>query len=162
MFFFSFDGGNDVVHTFVKYVGIYFVAYKMYELLLFVYENFLRPSCTKNLKKEYGNWAIVTGCTSGIGKAYSYELARKGLNIVLLSRSQEKLEKMAQDMEASTKVNTRYLQVDFSNFTKEKQQEVLDLIKDLDVGLLINNVGLAYDIPEFLVNIDVTKIEKNN
>ena len=40
----------------------------------------------------YGKWAVVTGCTQGIGKSYVEELARKGMNLVLISRNQSKLE----------------------------------------------------------------------
>ena len=35
---------------------------------------------------KLGEWAIVTGSTDGIGKAYANALASKGLNIVLVSR----------------------------------------------------------------------------
>ena len=39
---------------------------------------------------------VVTGSTDGIGKAYAEELARQGLNIVLISRSEEKLRATAE------------------------------------------------------------------
>lgn len=39
-------------------------------------------------------WAIVTGCTSGMGEEITYRLAREGINIVLVSRSLEKLEQV--------------------------------------------------------------------
>ena len=41
---------------------------------------------------------VVTGCTDGIGKAYAQELARRGLNIVLVSRSAEKLKNTAEEI----------------------------------------------------------------
>ncbi|KAJ3593702.1 hypothetical protein NHX12_006036 [Muraenolepis orangiensis] len=41
---------------------------------------------------KLGQWAVVTGATDGIGKAYAEELARRGFNIVLISRTQEKLD----------------------------------------------------------------------
>ncbi|KAG8550504.1 hypothetical protein GDO81_024737 [Engystomops pustulosus] len=43
-----------------------------------------------------GKWAVVTGATDGIGKAYAEELARRGMCIVLISRTQEKLDEVAQ------------------------------------------------------------------
>lgn len=36
--------------------------------------------------------AVVTGCTDGIGKAFAIGLAKKGFNVVLISRSKEKLQ----------------------------------------------------------------------
>jgi short-subunit dehydrogenase len=41
---------------------------------------------------------VVTGATDGIGRAYALELARQGFNIVLLSRSVEKLEACAAEI----------------------------------------------------------------
>lgn len=38
-----------------------------------------------------GSWAVVTGSTDGIGKALALELASRGFNLVLISRSMEKL-----------------------------------------------------------------------
>lgn len=43
--------------------------------LQFVWRQYLRPG--KNLSK-YGKWAIVTGATDGIGRAYCDELAKQG------------------------------------------------------------------------------------
>ena len=51
-----------------------------------------------NLKEKYGQWAIVTGATDGIGKEYARELARMGMNVILMSRSIDKLTKVAQEI----------------------------------------------------------------
>ena len=49
--------------------------------------------------KKYGKWAIVTGCTQGIGKSYVDELAKKGMNLVLISRNELKLEELARQIQ---------------------------------------------------------------
>ncbi len=41
---------------------------------------------------------MVTGSTDGIGKAYAFELAKKGLKIILVSRNNEKLEQVATEI----------------------------------------------------------------
>lgn len=41
---------------------------------------------------------VVTGGTDGIGKAYARELARRGMDIIIISRNKEKLDKTAQDI----------------------------------------------------------------
>uniref|UniRef100_A0A6P7GUP1 Very-long-chain 3-oxoacyl-CoA reductase-like n=1 Tax=Diabrotica virgifera virgifera TaxID=50390 RepID=A0A6P7GUP1_DIAVI len=51
-----------------------------------------------SLAKKFGPWALITGCTDGIGKAYAFGLAKRGINIVLVSRNEEKLKKTAQDI----------------------------------------------------------------
>ncbi|KAI2579921.1 HSDL1 isoform 5, partial [Pan troglodytes] len=51
-----------------------------------------------DLIKQYGRWAVVSGATDGIGKAYAEELASRGLNIILISRNEEKLQVVAKDI----------------------------------------------------------------
>ena len=43
-------------------------------------------------------FSVITGSTDGIGKAYAFALAKLGLNIVLISRNQEKLDKVASEL----------------------------------------------------------------
>ncbi|XP_047987316.1 inactive hydroxysteroid dehydrogenase-like protein 1 isoform X2 [Leguminivora glycinivorella] len=59
---------------------------------------FFLPSEVEPLSKRFGPWAAVTGCTDGIGKYYSFELAKRGLNIVLISRNPEKLHAVAKEI----------------------------------------------------------------
>jgi len=52
-----------------------------------------------NLKK-FGEWVIVTGSTDGIGLGYARQFAKRGLNLVLISRSEEKLKKNCRRLES--------------------------------------------------------------
>uniref|UniRef100_A0A8C3YU40 Very-long-chain 3-oxoacyl-CoA reductase n=1 Tax=Catagonus wagneri TaxID=51154 RepID=A0A8C3YU40_9CETA len=45
-----------------------------------------------------GEWAVVTGSTDGIGKSYAEELAKCGMKIVLISRSQDKLDQVSREI----------------------------------------------------------------
>jgi 17beta-estradiol 17-dehydrogenase / very-long-chain 3-oxoacyl-CoA reductase len=49
-----------------------------------------------------------------VGKAYAMELARRGMNIVLISRSEDKLRSVAKEIESATGVETHVIAVDFS------------------------------------------------
>ena len=53
------------------------------------YRHFLRPR--KNFKRDYGEWAAVTGATGGIGENVCYELAKSGVNVLMIGRNEEKL-----------------------------------------------------------------------
>ena len=62
---------------------------------------------TKMTLERYGrgSWAIVTGATDGIGKASAIHLANEGFNVVLMSRTQSKLESVAKEVEESARVH---------------------------------------------------------
>ena len=77
----------------------------------------------KDLKKKYGSWAIVAGGTEGIGLAFSWELARLGMNIVLVARRKELLAPLARDIEKECSVHVRPIAADLS--------EVLEFNKGL-------------------------------
>lgn len=106
-----------------------------------------------NFKEKYGPWAIVTGATDGIGKEYARELARLGLNIILMSRSIDKLTKVAQEIEAEFHVETLVVQVDFSDgrgiFAK-----IAESIRGKEIGMLVNNVGVMYEMPMDLTELN--------
>jgi 17beta-estradiol 17-dehydrogenase / very-long-chain 3-oxoacyl-CoA reductase len=109
------------------------------------YRHVLRPQ--RNLVKRYGSeWAVVTGASDGIGEAYTYELAKRGFNIILVSRTLEKLERVAAKVRDEYKVQTKIIQFDFGTlYTAESVNELyvkLDTI-DVDVSLLANNAGVA-------------------
>lgn len=62
------------------------------EVVHSLYAYLIRPG--KNLKKA-GEWAIVTGATDGIGQGIAFELAKKGLSVLLISRTESKLKDTA-------------------------------------------------------------------
>uniref|UniRef100_A0A8C3W5G7 17beta-estradiol 17-dehydrogenase n=1 Tax=Catagonus wagneri TaxID=51154 RepID=A0A8C3W5G7_9CETA len=102
--------------------------------------------------RSHGAWAVVTGATNGIGKAYAHELARRGLNIVLISRDPSKLE------HEPGKFWIRVIQVDFTGGLEI--YEVIEAgLKDLEIGVLVNNVGKSYteDLRKLLDCEDIGK-----
>ena len=69
--------------------------------------------------------ACPVGATDGIGRAYAEELASRGLNIVLISRNQEKLQMVAKDIADTYKVETDIIVADFSS-----GREIYDMIRE--------------------------------
>ena len=63
---------------------------------------------------KYGEWALVTGCTQGIGRAYAVELAARGMNVVLVSRNRETLGLLSREIEEKFNVKTAVIVVDFT------------------------------------------------
>ena len=112
------------------------------------YKTFLRPG--KNLKK-LGKWAVVTGATDGIGKAYAHALAKKGLSVVLISRTESKLQDVKKEIDDKlyAGVEVKYVVCDYSKFNDKSKATVKAAIDDLEIGVLINNVGLSYRYPRY-------------
>ena len=80
---------------------------------------FLRPP--KNLK-EYGSWALVTGSADGIGRALAFEMASKGLNLVLLDRNTSKLEDTSNEIREKygAQTDVKNIVMDLSKFSGEE------------------------------------------
>ena len=109
----------------------------------------------KNLL-QFGNWAIVTGATDGIGKSLSFELAKNGLNILLIARNSDKLKSCSNEIKEKWNVEVDYLDVDFSTDTYYTKVE--DKIRDLDIGILYNNVGMSYSFPKEFSDLTTKEI----
>ncbi|XP_018653400.1 putative steroid dehydrogenase [Schistosoma mansoni] len=93
----------------------------------------------RKLLKQAGEWAIVTGATDGIGKVYAEELASDGLNIMLISRNEEKLLKVANEIERNYHVETRIVTADFTNIdVYPRIQEAIDQLSS--IACLVNNL----------------------
>nr|KAG5689554.1 hypothetical protein BaRGS_022057 [Batillaria attramentaria] len=74
-------------------------------------------------------------------------LARRGLNVVLISRTRSKLEALAQEIKERFKVETRIIAADFTR--ADIYDDIRKELSGLDIGTLVNNVGMAYDYPEY-------------
>ncbi|XP_043542723.1 hydroxysteroid (20-beta) dehydrogenase 2 isoform X1 [Chiloscyllium plagiosum] len=137
----------------------YFTKYS-WELLIGIRVYILAKFWRTNLTL-YGEWAVVTGATAGIGKAYAHELARRGLNVVLISRSLEKLRATADEIEQQHGKKTKIVQADF-NQGAEIYGPIEAALKDLNIGILVNNVGKTYQVlPCYFLDVpDVEKMTK--
>jgi len=115
----------------------------------------------KDFAKKYGGkWAVVTGASEGIGRSYAIQLAERNMNVLLISRSTEKLEKVAKEIEELYSVETRCHAVDLSDLSRnpETYATLQHLLNGLDVGVLVNNVGTMYDTLQYFLTVPARKL----
>ncbi|XP_062310601.1 17-beta-hydroxysteroid dehydrogenase type 3 isoform X1 [Osmerus eperlanus] len=132
----------DFIGLFFVSLGFAVVLFYGVKLLLFArmfYPRIWFPQ-PKSFFTSMGEWAVVTGASDGIGRAYAFELASRGMNIVILSRTKEKLDHVANEIEKNTGQKVNVLVADF---TEDSIYEGLkEKLKNLNIGVLVNNVGV--------------------
>src|SRR5476649_91357 len=98
-----------------------------------------------------GSTALVTGASKGLGAAFAASLAARGVNLVLVARSQEALSALAQQLERQYAVRAIALAADLAQ-PQEAQRIAAELAqRQIDVDLLINNAGYGLS-GSFLAN----------
>ena len=102
-------------------------------------------------REKYGPWALVAGASMGIGAALSHEAARRGLNVVMMARSEDRLRAMADEVASAHGVETRPLVADLGD--PAIGEVVAAAIDGLEVGLFVHNATVA--IPGWFLDVPV-------
>lgn len=82
-----------------------------------------------------------------------------GLNVLLISRTEAKLAAASQEIASKFNVQTKYTVVDFAHADEATWKRTAAVMSTLNVGVLINNVGLSYDHPEYLEQLSEQQIK---
>ena len=86
-----------------------------------------------------GKNVLITGASSGIGKAIAYAFAREGASLVLIARRIDRLENIKKDLENQYQAKVHNIQIDVRD-KNDVQKKLADLDK---IDILVNNAGLA-------------------
>ena len=89
-----------------------------------------------------GKVCVVTGCTSGVGRAVVEALAEYGARIIMVNRSRERSERVCGELRAAHGAACEYYLADFSDLDQVKgaADRLIDSLDRID--LLVNNVGM--------------------
>lgn len=105
---------------------------------------------TRDLRDIYGggSYALITGGSEGMGKAFAKEYARRGFHIILVARDAEKLNEAKEEITnlyPSTEVKT--VSFDFESITNPENFDLIRLWgidgSNIDISTVVSNVGVS-------------------
>ena len=89
--------------------------------------------------ERYGQWAVVAGAGEGLGAAFAIDLARRGMNVVLIARRKHHIENVANQIQATYDVEAKCLARDLGEMKTIK--EITGELTDKEVGVLVYNAA---------------------
>jgi hypothetical protein len=95
-----------------------------------------------SLKQRYGDWALVTGASAGIGVEFARAFAQDGISLVLAARRGDKLAGLADELARQHGIEARVVACDLA--TPEGVRACLAAADGLDLAILVNNAGVGY------------------
>jgi 3-hydroxy acid dehydrogenase/malonic semialdehyde reductase len=86
---------------------------------------------------------LITGASSGIGKACAELFAKEKANLILTARRIDRIKNLAKRLEKENKINTKCIKLDVRNY--EQVEEAISSLKSTwkKIDFLINNAGLS-------------------
>lgn len=90
---------------------------------------------------ETKNHALITGASSGIGKAMALECARRGMNVILIALDTPELQQTAVEIKRCYDVDVNYLGIDLTDMNAPEQVYQWTRRAKLSINVLINNAG---------------------
>jgi short-subunit dehydrogenase len=100
--------------------------------------------------------ALITGSSSGIGAVYADRLAKRGYDLIVVARNQERLNALADRLKSETGRSVEIIVADLNQKSDLAKVESI-LQKDARVTLLVNNAGVGSVAP--LLDADIDKME---
>jgi len=89
----------------------------------------------------FGPWAVITGASSGIGRAIARHVAASGIGVVLVARREDQLRRVGEDIARDFSVGYRIVKADLTRPEFFAQLEAAT--SDLEIGLVVGNAGFA-------------------
>lgn len=102
-----------------------------------------------NFREKYGQWALVLGATEGVGKAGAIEFARRGMDVILVGRREEKLAELAAAIKQETQREAMVVKQDLS--LPDAPEALIAKCKDLDIGI-VNYVACLHTLGAYWKN----------
>jgi short-subunit dehydrogenase len=98
--------------------------------------------------EKYGPWAVIAGASEGTGREFALQIAREGVNCLLVARREAPLRELSEQIIAETGVQCLTLSADLSQ--PDAFERLREAAGEREVGLFISNAGADPNASEFL------------
>ena len=136
-----------MVLAFIFFLLKILLLYFAWNFLFVLYKKYFRKPLELLSRYGKGSYVIVTGATNGIGKEFCNQFAKKGFNLILVSRTPSNLQAVSEEFKKSfPEIDVKTIEFDFTK--KTTLQDYLEAfdnedIKNLDISVLVNNIGIS-------------------
>ena len=89
------------------------------------------------------NTTLITGASSGIGAAFARKLAKRGRNVLLVARSEDKLIALCNEIGRLSGIRAQYVVMDLTEPDASQRLVEETEKRDLTIDMLINNAGFG-------------------
>jgi uncharacterized protein len=95
-----------------------------------------------SLLERYGKLALVAGASEGLGAAFANHLAASGINLILLARRKEPLERFAEELKQIYDVQVSCFCVDLAD--EHAIEQIQPILRGKEINILVYNAALSY------------------
>ena len=137
---------KEELHKKLIIIGIILQIITIIPALLFIWRFIIRKIINPNPIRKYKqkeSYALITGASEGVGKAYAKRLAKEGFNLILIARRKQLLQEIKEELESQYKIDVIILNYDMLNMTDEQWNEIEQLLSEKNVTALFNNVAMS-------------------
>jgi hypothetical protein len=106
-----------------------------------------------------GKMALITGASAGIGQAFAQELAKRGMNVILVARSNDKLRSLATRLHQTHGIRTEVIAADLSQAGAALTVYKTVQEHQIEVDLLINNAGFVNYAPFEAISLEQDRVQ---
>lgn len=101
--------------------------------------------------------ALITGASSGIGRDIARELSKKGYDVILVARDENKMQELAEEL----KTNIKIISLDLS--VEENCKKLHEMLEEEKIDILVNNAGFGVygDFTETDLDKEISMIKTN-
>jgi uncharacterized protein len=117
-----------------------------------------KASSRKSSAAKPGNYALITGASSGIGLELARQLAAKGFDVILVARSVDKLQALATDLSEKYGIAARVAAADLTQSASIQNLATLLDQQNLSIRVLVNCAGVLHQ--DAFINMQAAQVQQ--